>query len=156
MKYFTTYVLYRSRNRFPFLKISWTNFGRWRSCLSRVTSTIISRTISGWTCFLTSQVTNCSLIKFPKEHTIGILGFETYAWRMGGTDEPTGLWANWTLFSKNVVCNNMGQNRPLFVYLCPFPNTMTNRVHCLTIKGKRVDGVLGIWTRNCWKIGRLK
>ena len=43
---------------------------------------------------------------------------------------------------------NMGQTRPLFVYFRPFLNTATNIVKFST-NGKSIDGVLGMWTRDC-------
>ena len=39
---------------------------------------------------------------------------------------------------------NLGKNRPFFVYFISFFNTMTNIVQNLTIGGKGVDGVLWI------------
>ena len=37
----------------------------------------------------------------------------------------------------------------LFVFFRSFLNTITNIEQNLTIKGKSVDGVLGIWSRDC-------
>ena len=42
---------------------------------------------------------------------------------------------------------------PLFVYFCPFLNTMTNIVQKLTINGKSIDGELGIRTWDCIMVG---
>ena len=52
------------------------------------------------------------------------------------------------------IFKNMGQARqPLFVYFRPFLSTMTNVVQNLTVKGKSVDGMLGIRTRDFKMVG---
>ena len=49
---------------------------------------------------------------------------------------------------RKVLFYQMGQAWPLFVYFCPFLNTLTNIVQYLTINGRSIDGVLGIRTRD--------
>ena len=47
---------------------------------------------------------------------------------------------------------NMGQPRPLFVYFCPFLNTMTI-IGSTKFDHKSTDGMLGIRTRDPWLVG---
>ena len=47
----------------------------------------------------------------------------------------------------------MGQIWPIFIYFRSFLNTMTNIAKELTINGIRVDGVLGIRTRDRKMVG---
>ena len=47
----------------------------------------------------------------------------------------------------------MGQTLTLFVYFCPFLNTMTSIVQNLNLNGRSIDSVLWIQTRDYRMVG---
>ena len=60
------------------------------------------------------------------------------------------------IFSRYIFFKKMGPTWPLFVYFCPFLNTMTIITQNLSIHGMSFDGVLGIWTQDHGMVGAVE